>query len=72
LLALADGRADEAASMLSSTVDELRAHGRHYDVACVELELARALDEAGNQERAEQTRRRALAFLETLGCVNPY
>jgi hypothetical protein len=56
----------------SCGTDELRALGCHYDAACVALDLATALDAAGEPVRAEEARARANALLEPLGCVYPY
>jgi class 3 adenylate cyclase/tetratricopeptide (TPR) repeat protein len=72
LLARMEGRAQEAAGMLASAVDDVRAKGRTYDAACLELELAQALDESGDEAGADAARARAAAVLDPLGCVNPY
>jgi tetratricopeptide (TPR) repeat protein len=62
----------EAARALTSAEDELRAIGRHYDAACVAIELARSLEEAGDGDGARVVRARAAVLLEPLACVNPY
>jgi hypothetical protein len=43
-----------------------------YDAACLRLDLARALEQAGDSARAADTEREARAVLERLGCVNPF
>jgi class 3 adenylate cyclase/tetratricopeptide (TPR) repeat protein len=72
LLARVEGRAQEAVTILGSVVDEARARGRHYDAACLELELAQALEEARDEAGAVAARARAAAVLDPLACVNPY
>jgi tetratricopeptide (TPR) repeat protein len=72
LLALEDGRATEAAELLAKAVARDRSLGRTYDAACLELDLARALEAAGDDEAANEVRARADAFLEPLGVVNPF
>jgi hypothetical protein len=72
LLALAHGRAVEAAEQLDQAIERERKLGRTYDAACLELDLARALEAAGEAAGAEETRARAAAVLEPLGCVNPF
>lgn len=72
LLAFLDGQARDAARVLASAEEDLRALGRHYDAGCVALDVARALDETGDTAGAEAARARAAALLEPLGCINPY
>jgi class 3 adenylate cyclase/tetratricopeptide (TPR) repeat protein len=72
LLALLDGRAQEAAEILADAERQLQAFGRHYDAACVALDAGRALDAAGDSAGAETTRQRADEFLDTIGCINPW
>jgi hypothetical protein len=71
LLAHLVGEPQEAARILTSSEDDLRALGRHFDAACVALDVARALDASGDAESAQAARTRA-AVLEPLGCVNPF
>jgi class 3 adenylate cyclase/tetratricopeptide (TPR) repeat protein len=72
LSALADGKVDEAVSQLSAAVvreDEL---GLAYECACLKLDLASALERAGEKTLAAVNRKEATSLLTTLGCVNPY
>jgi len=56
------------------------AGGRHrraelgfaYDSACLMLELARALERAGETAVAARRLREATSRLSALGCVNPF
>jgi tetratricopeptide (TPR) repeat protein len=70
--ALADGRADEAVGQLSAAASRLDELMFVYDAACLRLDLARALEQAGDSARAADTEREARAVLERLGCVNPF
>jgi predicted ATPase/class 3 adenylate cyclase len=72
LLALLDGRADEASRLLLAAEHELRSLGRHYDAACVALDAVRALEASGDTGGTEAVRRRAALLLDELGCVNPW
>jgi hypothetical protein len=72
LLARLDGDPDAAVGELTSVEEELRRLGRHYDAACIALEVADSLGLAGQQASAEEARARANELLEPLGCVNPY
>jgi tetratricopeptide (TPR) repeat protein len=72
LLALLDGRADEAGRLLLAAEHELRSLGRHYDAACVALDAVRALEASGDTGGMEAVRRRAALLLDELGCVNPW
>ena len=72
LLALADGRIDEAVHLLARAVERERSVGRTYDAAVLELDLARALESAGDEAAARDVRSRANAFLEPLGVVNAF
>ena len=72
LLASLEEEPREAARLLGSAEEELRALGRHYDAACLALDVARALDESGDVSGSEAARARARALLEPLACVNPY
>lgn len=72
LRALGDNRPNEAVSHLSAAIargDEL---GFAYDSACLRLELARALDVAGDADMAARQRHEATSLLSALGCVNPF
>ena len=70
LLALAAGRADDAVERLRAAADLERSLGWAYRAACLELDLARALEEGGRHDEAEAVRTRARALLEPLACVN--
>ncbi|MBA2742517.1 MAG: hypothetical protein H0U46_10950 [Actinobacteria bacterium] len=72
LLARIDGKAEESARILASVEEQLRAFGRHYDAACIALDLALSLEAAGEDGSAEAARTRANELLEPLGCVYPY
>jgi hypothetical protein len=72
LLARLDGDADTSAGELAAVEAELRALGRHYDAACMALEVAESLGLAGQAAASDEARARALELLEPLGCVNPY
>jgi len=72
LLALMEQRPDEAVERLTAAAERERELGFAFDAACLELELARALEAQGNADEAGVTRARAVAVLEPLGCVHPY
>jgi hypothetical protein len=72
LLALDDGRAADAVGLLTEAVERERGLGLTYDAACLELDLARAFEAAGEEAAATEARARANAVLQPLGCVNPF
>jgi class 3 adenylate cyclase/tetratricopeptide (TPR) repeat protein len=72
LLVRLDGDPTTAARLLLEAERELAAWDRAYDAACLALEAAVALEAAGDRAAAEAATARANAFLEPLGCVNPY
>ena len=72
LLASLVGEPRDAAQILLSAEDDLRALGRHFEAACVALDAAKVLDETGDEPAATAARARAATLLEPLGCVNPY
>ena len=72
LLALTGADAAQAAERLETATERERQLGRVYTVACLELDLAGALEAAGETGRAQEVRRRAASVLEPLGCVNPF
>jgi tetratricopeptide (TPR) repeat protein len=72
LLALLEGRAGEAVDQLELATERERRLGRTYYAACLELDLARALEAAGRTAAAQEAQARAAAVLEPLGCVNPF
>jgi tetratricopeptide (TPR) repeat protein len=72
LLELLEGKAALAGRHLLEAEQELSSYGRHYDAACVALDVERALEQAGDTPGAVSARQRARALLDGLGCVNPY
>jgi len=72
LTALAADRADEAVRQLSAAIAREDELGFGYDGACLKLELARALERAGEASVAAEKRREATSVLTALGCVNPF
>ncbi len=58
--------------LLESVEGALRGDGRHYDAACVALDLATALAAGGRPDDAARAREQAETFLARLGCVNAY
>ncbi len=54
LLALQQGRTDDAVQGLSAAVEAERKLGYDYDAACLELDLARALEAHGDRDAAER------------------
>ena len=72
LLALEQGLADDAVERLSAAIDQERKAGFVYDAACLELDLARALEAAGQIDAADEARKRAASVLEPLGVVNAF
>lgn len=71
LLALHGGRASEAVERLSQVAAGDGALGYAFDAAAVDLDVARALEAAGNAKEAAAVRARADAFMRSIGCVNP-
>jgi len=72
LLALQHGNAGEAVEKLEAAIDRKRQLGRTFDVACLELDLARAFEAAGDAASAKAAESRAASVLEPLNCVNPF
>jgi len=72
LLALMEQRPGEAVERLTAAVEAERADGYVYDAACLELDLARALEANGDADAAAEARARAASVLEPLGCVNAF
>jgi class 3 adenylate cyclase len=72
LASLAAGRPGEAVGPLREAADLERRLGWSYRAACVDLDVAAALEAAGREGEATVVRRRAAAVLEPLGCVHAY
>jgi hypothetical protein len=72
LFDLLEQRPGEAVERLTAAVEAERADGYVYDAACLELDLARALEAAGRTDAAEEARTRAASVLEPLGVVNAF
>lgn len=72
LSALAADRVDEAVSHLSAAIAREDELGFAYDSVCLKLELARALERAGETAVAAEKRQEATSVLTALGCVNPF
>jgi len=72
LVALRDGRADEAVELLGGATARERELGFAFDAACLALDYARALDGAGRADEAVRVRTGAEEFLRALGCVNAF
>ncbi len=71
LLALHEGRPDEAVELLTAASATERRLGYEFDASALDLDLARALDAAGDPARAAKLRGEAEAFMASIGCVNP-
>ena len=71
LVLLAAGEGRQAVAPLERARDEARDRGAVYQAARVELELAGALMQAGEDGAAAQARSRAARVLDPLGCVEP-
>ena len=72
LVALAAGDAETAVALLRAAAERERGFGWTFRAACLDLDLARALDAAGRPAEAVAARDRADAVLGPLGCVNAY
>jgi tetratricopeptide (TPR) repeat protein len=72
LLALMRGDPATAVARLTEAADRERSLGNVFFAACLDLDLARALERAGDRAGAEGARGRAGSVLEPLGCVNPF
>jgi hypothetical protein len=58
--------------VLSATSERIHELGHDYDAACLDLDLARAMEAAGDEAAAADIRLRSAAVLEPLRCVNPF
>jgi hypothetical protein len=67
LVALLQGRAGEAVEQLERATERERRLGRTYPAACLELDLADALEAAGRADTAKEVRARAASVLERSG-----
>jgi class 3 adenylate cyclase/tetratricopeptide (TPR) repeat protein len=72
LLALAAGRAADAVGALRDAAEQERSLGWAYRAACLDVDVARALEAAGRPDEAREALARAAAVLEPLGCVHAY
>ena len=72
LLSLVAGRADEAVETLRHAADRERDSGWVYRAACLDVDVARALEGAGRGEEARARLQRAAAILSPLGCLHAY
>ena len=72
LQALADGNPENAVSELEAAVNRERELGHVYTAACLDLDLAAALEAMGAAAEAAATRAGARSVLDPLGCVNPF
>jgi len=72
LTALAADQVDEAVRQLSAAIARQDELGFVYEAVCLKLQLARALERAGEKDAAAETQREAMAFLTALGCVNAF
>jgi hypothetical protein len=71
LIALRDGDAGRAVELLQRAAAADHALGYAFDAATLELDLADALDAAGETSRAADVRRGAQELMDAIGCVNP-
>jgi tetratricopeptide (TPR) repeat protein len=71
LLALHEGRAEDAAAIVRVRAERERADGWLYDAACLDLVLADALEAAGEADEARALRERADDFFVSIGCRFP-
>jgi hypothetical protein len=71
LLALHEGRPDPAVDRLTRAAATERGLGYLFDAATLDLDVAAALEAAGDSARATTVRAEAQAFLASIGCVNP-
>ena len=71
LRALADGRPADAVAPLTQLRDVQTWYGFSFEAALSDLDLARALEQAGDPAGAADVRARADAVLGPLGVVNP-
>ena len=70
-IASGEGRTGDAVTSLTTAAERERALGYAFDAAAIELDLADALEPAGETERASALRTTNEAFLASIGCVNP-
>jgi class 3 adenylate cyclase len=72
LVSLAAGHASDAVEQIRDAAEWERRLGWPYRAACLDLDLARALDAAGAERDADVARTRAAAILGPLRCVHAY
>jgi hypothetical protein len=71
LVALHESRPEEAVDKLTRAAATDRGLGYQFDAATLDLDVAAALEAAGDSARATAARSEAEAFLASIGCVNP-
>ena len=71
LVALREGEATRAVELLERAVAADRALGYAFDAAVLELDLAEAIEAAGDGEQAASVRDDAEVFLTSVRCINP-
>ena len=72
LKASSEARLDEAVRHLSAAIAREDELGFAYDSACLRVDLAVALEQAGDARSATERRREADMLLDALGCINPF
>jgi malonyl CoA-acyl carrier protein transacylase len=72
LVSLAAGRAGDAVEQIREAAEWERGLGWPYRAACLDLDLARALEVAGAERDAAAARARATAVLAPLRCVHAF
>jgi hypothetical protein len=72
LVSLAAGHADDAVELIREAAEWERRLGWPYRAACLDVELANALEAVGAEHDAAAARARATAVLAPLRCVNAY
>jgi class 3 adenylate cyclase/tetratricopeptide (TPR) repeat protein len=71
LVALHEGRLDEAVDKLARAAEAERELGYLFDAATLDLDVAAALEAGGDSAGGTTLRGGAEAFLTSIGCVNP-
>jgi class 3 adenylate cyclase/tetratricopeptide (TPR) repeat protein len=71
-LLLLEDRPHDAVRVLTAASARLHELEHDYEAACLDLDLARALEAAGEESAAAEVRARSAAVLEPLHCVNAF